>query len=88
MASQLDYTTKLVNNSYNSMGVDYQKHNTYNRPQSYTRMINHPPDNYFGIKTVKTPYAFDDDNIQYKLPLRPPPSQFILKTQPISKIFH
>jgi hypothetical protein len=85
MNSQIDYPTKLVNNSYNSLGVDYQKFNMYNRPSSHVRML--PPNNYFGIKTVKTPYSFDDDNLQYKMPPRPLP-RMILIPEPIRKQFH
>jgi hypothetical protein len=52
-SSQIDYPTKLVNNSYNSIGANYQRFNQYNRPSSHTRMMS--PNNYFGIKTCKTP---------------------------------
>ncbi len=85
MNSQIDYPTKLVNNSYNSLGVDYQLHNMYNRPSSHVRML--PPNNYYDIKTVKTPYSFDDDNLQYKMPIIPLP-RMILIPEPIRKQFH
>jgi hypothetical protein len=85
MSSQQDFETKLVNNSYNSLGANYNKFNTFNRPSSHTIML--PPNNYFGIKTVKTPYTFDDDNLQYKMPLRDPP-RLLLIPEPIKKQFH
>ena len=85
MSSQLDYPTKLVNNSYNSFRSNYQRFNMYNRPSSHTRMMS--PNNYLGFKTVKTPYSFDDDNLQYKMPIRPLP-RMILIPEPIRKQFH
>jgi hypothetical protein len=84
-SSQIDFETKLVNNSYNSIGANYQKINMYNRPSSHTRMMS--PNNYFGIKTCKTPYTFDDDNLSTKMPLRPLP-RLILIPEPIRKQFH
>jgi hypothetical protein len=84
-SSQIDFPTKLVNNSYNSLNSNYQKFNMYNRPMNHTRMMS--PNNYFGIKTCKTPYTFDDDNLQYKMPIRPLP-QMIMIPEPIRKQFH
>jgi hypothetical protein len=75
-SSQIDFETKLVTNSYHSLGADYQLHNMYNRPSSHTRML--PPNNYFGIKILKTPYTFDDDNLQYKMPIRPLPKMIMI----------
>ena len=51
MNSQQDYPMKLVNNSYNSLGANYQRFNQFNRPSSHTHMT--IPDNYFGVKYVK-----------------------------------
>ncbi len=85
MSSQLDYPTKLVNNSYNALGANYQKFNMYNCPSSHTHMMT--PDNYFGVKICKTPYSFDDDNLAFKMPIRELP-RMLLVPQPISKIYH
>jgi hypothetical protein len=85
MSSQLDFETKLVNNSYNSLGANYSLHNSYNRPSSHTHMMT--PDNYFGIKICKTPYTFDDDNLVTKMPIRELP-KLLLVPQPMSKIYH
>ena len=85
MSSQIDYPTKLVNNSYNSIGANYQRFNQYNRPSSHTRIL--APNYYFGIKTCKTPYTFDDDNLATKMPLRPLP-RLILIPEAIKKQFH
>jgi hypothetical protein len=87
MNSQIDYPSKISNNSYNEINIDHQIHNQFNRKMSYNKQ--QVAVNFWGIKTLKPEYATNDDNLAYRMERRITiDPKLILRTPLIMKQFH